>query len=228
MDYKPHTKSKLLEHLMSFISKERKKRFEEIIEYRTKHIAVVLEDIYQPHNASAVLRSCDLTGVLDVHIIENKNEYDVNPEVALGSSKWLNLMKYNNHENNTVEALNSLKKQGYKIIATTPHKESVDLDSLQLDNKIAVVFGTELTGLSEEAINQADEYLRIPMYGFTESYNISVSAALTLFTLTQRLRKSDINWRLKDDELTDTLLNWSRSSLSHHKALEKHFINNIK
>lgn len=227
MDYDSPIKIKLLDHLMSFVSEERKKRFNEVLQYRTRHICVVLEDIYQPHNASAVLRSCDLTGILDVHIIENKNEYEVNPEVALGSSKWLNLVKYNTKENNTLDAINSLKKKGYTVVATTPHKDAKDLDNLPLDSKVAIMFGTELTGLTDIAINSADENLRIPMYGFTESYNISVSAAITLFTLTQRLRNTNINWKLSEDELTDTLLDWARRSINRSEIVEQHFINNI-
>ena len=227
MEYDIPTKLKLLDHLLSFVSEERKKRFTDIIQHRTRHITVVLEDIYQSHNASAVLRSCDLTGVQDIHIIENKNEYDINPEVALGSSKWLNLIKYNSSDNNTLAAYDSLRKQGYKIIATTPHKNSMNLDSLSLEDKTAIVFGTELTGLSDIAIDSADNYLRIPMYGFTESYNISVSAAITLFTLTQRIRNSNINWKLKSEELTDILLNWARNSISRHEVVENHFFNNL-
>lgn len=224
MDYDDKTKAKLLEYLMEFVTEERKKRFSDIIQYRTRHITVVLEDIYQPHNASAVLRTCDLNGIQDVHIIENKNVYDVNPEVALGSSKWLTLKKYNSQQNNTLDTLNSLKSQGYKIVATTPHKDSHNLDTLDLNDKVALVFGTELTGLSEVAIKNSDEYLKIPMHGFTESYNISVSAALCMFTLTQRMRKENIDWKLSESEYTDILLEWARNSLSRHESMEKHFL----
>ena len=224
MNYDKSTKKKLLEHLMSFVSDERKRRFDDVLQHRTRHITVVLEDIYQPHNASAVLRSCDLTGVQDVHIIENGNDYNVNPEVALGSSKWLNLIKHNEKDNNTLDTFSSLRKDGYTIVATTPHKNDFNLDTLPIDKKVAVVFGTELTGLSDLAINNADEYLRIPMFGFTESYNISVSAALTLFTLTQRLQKSEINWQLNDDEISDIQLNWARSSVGRSEVIERHFM----
>ncbi len=227
MNYDLKTKTLLLEHLLTFVSEERKQRFLEIIKQRTRHVTVVIEDIYQSHNASAVLRSCDLTGIQDVHIIENKNEYEVNPEVSLGSSKWLNIVKYNQKENNTLDAYTALRNQGYRIVATTPHKKSKDLDSLCLDNKVAIVFGTELTGLSEEAITYADDYLRIPMYGFTESYNISVSAALSVFTLSQRLRKSNINWDLREDEIIDILLGWARNSIKRYETMENHFINNL-
>lgn len=217
-------KNKLLAYLMTFITDERKNKFDDILKWRTRHITVVIEDIYQPHNASAVLRTCDLTGVQDVHIIENRNEYVINNEVAMGSSKWLNIIKYNQEKNNTKSALNDLKKKGYKIIATTPHKRSYDLNSLPLDDKIALVFGTELTGLSDIAIENSDEYLQIPMYGFTESFNISVSAALCLYTLSQRLRNSDIQWKLNENEITDILLDWARNSIKKPELLEKEFI----
>ncbi len=223
MEYGAGYKKRLLKHLMGFITEERKTRFSEVIQNRTRHISIVLEDIYQPHNASAVLRTCDLTGIQDVHIIENKNEYNINPEVALGSSKWLSLKKYNDGENNTISAINALKDNGYKIVATTPHKQSYDLTDIPLDNKLAIIFGTELTGISDIAINESDSFLRIPMYGFTESYNISVSAALTLYTLSQRLRSSEINWRLNESDKTDILLEWSRNSVSRSEVVEKHF-----
>ncbi len=224
MEYNIATTLKLLYHLLGFVSDKRKQRFEDVLQYRTRQITVVLENIYQPHNASAVLRSCDLTGIQDVHIIENNNIYNVNPDVALGSSKWLNLIKYNKLSNNTLNAFDALKKEGYTIVATTPHKNDFNLETLPVNKKIAVVFGTEMDGLSEIAIDAADEYLQIPMYGFTESYNISVSAAITLFTLTQRLRDSNIPWQLTENEKTNVLLNWARSSVSKSDVIERQFL----
>ena len=222
------TKKQLLEYLSGFLTEERKTLFERVLQYRTKHITVVLEDIYQPHNASAVLRTCDLTGVLDVHIVENQNQYAVNPDVALGSSKWLNLNTYNEQENNTLSAFQKLRGDGYKIVATTPHKESSSLEDINLNQKIAVVFGTELTGLSELAIDNADTFLRIPMYGFTESYNISVSAALVLFTLTERMRKENLNWQLSETERLHTLLDWTRRSINKVEIIERRFCKKVK
>lgn len=217
------TKRELVNFLSEFITEERKALFKQVLQYRSKHITIVLEDIFQPHNASAVLRTCDLTGVLDVHIIENFNEYTVNPEVALGSSKWLNLNIYNEQSNNTLSTFQKLRKEGYKIIATTPHKNSKSLENIDLSEKSAIVFGTELTGLSEIAIDNADEYLRIPMYGFTESYNISVSAALVLFTLTERMRKENVAWQLSETEHLQTLLDWTRRSINKVEGIEKRF-----
>jgi tRNA (guanosine-2'-O-)-methyltransferase len=224
MDYR----EQLLEYFSEYLTERRKELFQKVIRYRTRHITVVLEDIFQPHNASAVLRSCDLTGVQDVHIIENRNTYEVNPDVAMGSFKWLNLYKYNEKENNTLDTFDKLRQQGYRIVATTPHKNDKTLEDISIDGKMALIFGTELTGLSDIAIENADEYLRIPMYGFTESYNISVSVALTLFTLTERLRKSDIPWQLSEDEKLDILLEWSRRSVKRSDVYEKEFINRMK
>lgn len=222
-DLNRETKVELLSFLSPYLTDNRKQLFEEVLQFRTRHITVVLEDIYQPQNASAVLRSADLTGIQDVHIIENRNEYQVNPKVAMGSSKWLNLIKYNTGENNTQDAFRALRKQGYRIIATTPHMDDQTPYSLPLEGKMAFVFGTELEGLSELAIAEADEYIKIPMYGFTESYNISVSAALLLFTTTERLRKSDISWQLTEDERLDVLLEWTRRSIKRVEVLEKEF-----
>ncbi len=222
------TKKEVLAFLSTYVTDNRKQLFNQVIQYRTRHITVVLEDIYQPHNASAVLRSADLTGIQDIHIIENRNQYEVNPEVAMGSSKWLDLIKYNDSEENTLKAYDALRKQGYRIIATTPHTEDKNLDEISLDGKMALVFGTELKGLSETAIQNADEYLRIPMYGFTESYNISVSAALTLFTLTEKLRKSEISWQLTEDEKLDILLEWTRRSIKRSELIEKEFFQRMK
>jgi tRNA (guanosine-2'-O-)-methyltransferase len=222
------TKQKLNDFLLSLITEERKTTFEKVLNFRTRHISVVLENIYQSHNASAVLRSCDLTGIQDIHILENKNEYNVNPEVAMGSAKWLHMYKYFEEKDNTLKTINHLKSQGYKIIATTPHENSYTPETLPLDNKCALLFGTELTGLSDVAIENADEFLTIPQFGFTESYNISVSVAISLYTLINRLHDSNIDWHLSDEEKLDLRLNWSRASLKRIDIIEQQFLKNLK
>lgn len=217
-------KKALINYLFDFISEQRKKRFLEIIEYRTRHITIVLEDIFQPQNASAVLRTCDCFGVQDVHIIETRNKYDVNPDVALGSAQWLNMYKYKGTENNTISCLNTLKEKGYKIIATSPHANDHTIDELPLDHKTALVFGTELEGITDDVKEMADGFVKIPMFGFTESFNISVSAALALHTLTNRLHKSGINWKLSEEEKNDILLEWQRNTINKVELIEKDFL----
>ncbi len=211
-----------IEILQNFITVERFSKFQQIIQDRTRYLTVVLEDIYQSHNASAVLRSCELLGVQDVHIIENKNKYEVNPDVALGSSKWLSLYKYKYEQNNTLNTIKHLKEQGYRIVATTPHKNDVELNDFQPEKgKFALVFGSELPGISDVVLNNADEFVKIKMYGFTESFNISVSVAVILHNLTQRIRNSEINWQLTETEKNEILLQWLKNSIKGSEKIIK-------
>lgn len=222
----PMIERELVEYLENFVSERRVEIFDKVLSDRTKYISVVLEDIFQPHNASAVLRTCDCLGVQEVNIIENRNEYNVNPDVALGSDKWLTLVKYKGEGNNTYEAYKDLRSRGYRIVATSLHeKEAVSLDKFDLGKgPVALVFGTEMHGLSKMAVEEADEYLKIPMYGFTESYNLSVSAAIIIYELVAVLKKSTISWQLSNEEKIYVKLNWLRNSIKKSELLEKKYI----
>ncbi|MEW6467318.1 MAG: RNA methyltransferase [Bacteroidota bacterium] len=212
----------LIAYLSAFVSENRRKKFDEVIRYRTRHITIALEDIYQPHNASAVLRSCDCFGIQDVHIIENRNAYTVNPDVALGSFKWLSLYKYNQEESNTASCIRHLKQKGYRIIATTPHTDN-SIDDLDISAPLCLFFGTELEGITDEVRQAADGLVKIPMFGFTESFNISVSAALCLHTLVSKLHRSPIAWQLSESEQEAILLEWLRNSIAKPELIEKEF-----
>lgn len=219
-------KKAFLAYLYEYITENKRNHFARVADSRTRYITVVLEDIFQPHNASAVLRSCDVFGIQDVHIIENKNKYRVNPDVALGASKWLSLHKYNETGFNTPGCIGRLKEAGYRIVATTPHRDDVSINELKLEEgKLALVFGKEDDGLSGEALELADEYVCIPQYGFTESLNISVSAAIMLFQLTGRLRSSAISWGLSEEEKLDLKIGWARKVVKKADSLERLFRN---
>lgn len=214
----------LIDFLQGFVLEERYQNFQKVLDSRTRYITVVLEDIYQSQNASAVLRTSDCFGIQDIHIIEQKHFFQVNPDVALGSSKWLTLNQYNNHHNNSQKVIQHLKADGYRIVATVPKNDCTELDKFDLSKgKVALFFGTELTGLSDDIINQADEYLKIPMVGFTESFNISVSAAIILYELTRKLRLSSINWQLTEQEKEVILLGWLKQTLRKPDLLIKKF-----
>lgn len=216
----------IIKYLSTFVTPARLELFEKILEYRTEYITVVLEDIYQSQNASAVLRTCDCFGVQNVHVIENRNEFNVNKEVALGSSKWLSIHKYSSKENNSLEAIQHLKNEGYRIVATTPHKKDQLLPDFDLKpGKCALVFGSELPGISKTILNEADEFLKIPMYGFTESFNISVSAAMVLHTLTEKMRQMPPKtWKLNDAEKETIKLQWLRNTIKRSELLEQEFL----
>ncbi len=226
IDYSDYNDKQLLQYLEQFVTSERLKKINETLEYRTRHITVVLEDIYQSHNASAVLRSCDVFGIQDVHIIENKNQYIINPDVALGSTKWLNLYRYNEKINNTEQCLSRLKKQNYRIIAASPQENNYMLEELPVDNKIALVFGTEMIGLSDMAVGMADGFVKIPMFGFTKSLNISVSAAISMYYLTGKLRDSKVKWELTQEEKDQIKLQWLINSIKNAHLLITRFFEN--
>lgn len=201
-----------LEFLAQFVTDRRKARIEEILSQRTRHISIALENIYQTHNAAAVLRSCDCFGIQDAHIIENSNSFTPSPDVSLQADKWLSLRRYNQEENNTLACIRQLKAEGYKVIGTSLHKNSIWLDEVDLSEPVAVVFGTELTGISEIVEQEADVLMKIPMYGFSESFNISVSAAIILSQLRNKLEKEGIDWELSEDEKEAIRLDWYRKS----------------
>ena len=204
----------IIQYLEGFATEERVELFDKVIDNRTKYLTVVLEDIYQAQNASAVLRSCDCFGIQDVHIIENRNSFNVHREIAMGSSKWLTLNKYNEQENNTHQALRELKSQGYRIVATSPHENDVYLQDLDLSKgKAAIIFGTELTGISDIVKEEADEFIKVPMYGFTESFNISVCASLVMQDLATRIRKENLPWQLSDQEKDKLKFEWLKKSI---------------
>jgi tRNA (guanosine-2'-O-)-methyltransferase len=216
-----------LDYLLPMVSDHKRELFLQHVEHRTRFLTVVLEDIYQPHNASAVLRSCDCFGVQDVHIIENRNRFAVIGDIVLGSAKWLTLQRYKEKENNTRDALLALKEKGYKIIGTTPHHNGVNLEDYPMDVPTALVFGTEKDGLTPEALELCDGYLQVPMVGFTESLNISVCAAICLHHLTLRMRQSGVQWQLPDAEKTALLVDWALEVTGNGELLEKNFMEKV-
>jgi tRNA (guanosine-2'-O-)-methyltransferase len=215
----------LINYLSQFMLESRFRVFEDVLKMRTRYLTIVLEDLYQAQNASAVLRTCECFGIQDIHIIENKNKFIVHREIAMGSNKWLNMHRYNASDvNNTVSAIDHLRSLNYRIIATTPDPSFPFLDDLDVaKGKIALFFGTELTGISETIRQNADEFVRIPMYGFTESFNISVSVALCLQEIVKKLHHSDVKWQLSEKEYSDLLLEWMRYSIKKVELLEKKF-----
>lgn len=222
---KPHQRNKLTEHLSSFITDDRMERIQQVLSNRTEFVTVVLEDLYQPHNASAVLRTCDCFGIQDIHIIENRNSFDASSGVTIGADKWLTLHRHNEKDtDNTTNCINTLKERGYKIVATTPHARDLHIEDLKLDKKIALVFGSEAEGLSDKALSLSDEYVKIPMYGFSESFNISVSAALCLYILTEKMRKNRKDWHLGKSRKSELLYSWVKKSVKAGDLLEKKFL----
>ncbi len=217
---------KLLEYFEGYLTDKRKQTFKDVLSQRTRHFTVVLEDIYQAHNASAVVRTCDIFGVQDIHAIENKYTNKVSRHVAKGSQKWLNIKRYREDGDNTTACLNHLKKEGYQIIGTTPHNNSCMLQEFDITKKSAFVFGEEAEGISDIVKDNADGFLKIPMVGFTESLNISVAAAIILQDVTTKLRESTINWQLTDQEKKVLYFDWVKKTIKNVDKIEEYYFNN--
>ena len=199
----------LLTYLEGFISEERKKRFLNVLSERTRYLTVAIEDVYQLHNTSAVIRSCDAFGVQDIHVVEDRFGKRLDKDIAMGSEQWVDINRYQKSD----DCIASLKKQGYQIVATSPHNNSNFISDFSITSKTALFFGTEKEGLSKEVLQKADEFLKIPMVGFSESLNISVSAAILLQKLCNELRNSKLPWQLSDNEILEKRLDWTKKSI---------------
>ena len=211
---------KLLEYLETYLTDSRREKFNKVLSQRTKHFTVATEDVYQLHNTSAVIRTCDVFGIQEVNIIEERNSKRIDREIAMGAQKWVDLNRY--HSVN--DCINDLKQRGYQIVATSPHTNDCELDAFDITKKSCFFFGRETEGLSEEVLNAADCYLKIPMVGFTESLNISVSAAIILQQVTTKLKQTNINWQLTENETIEKRLDWVKKTIKSFDDIVKNYL----
>jgi len=210
----------LLTYLEGFLTEERKQRFLDVLQKRTKYLTIAIEDVYQLHNTSAVIRSCDAFGIQEVHVVEDRFEKRLDKNIAMGAEQWVDINRYQT----TSECITALKDMGYQIVATTPHNDSRLLPDFKLKTKAALFFGTEKEGLSEEVMQKADGFLKIPMVGFSESLNISVSAAIIIQKLTEELRSSNIEWQLSDIEILEKRLDWTKKSIKDAESIINRYL----
>lgn len=219
MDSKEH---KLLNYLEEFLTENRKEGFLRVLKNRTKHFTIAMEDVYQLHNTSAVMRSCEVFGIQELNVIEQKFGKRIDSEIAMGAQKWVDVFRYNSVQS----CIDEMCAKGYQIIATTPHDDSCLLHEFDISKPSALFFGTERDGLSQEVLDQADGFLKIPMVGYTESLNISVSAAIIIQDITNRLRQSAINWQLSEEEIWEKRLDWTRKSIKDIEFIERKYLEN--
>jgi len=212
----------LLNYLESYLTPHRRQRFSTVLSQRTRHFTVAIEDVYQLHNTSAVIRSCDVFGIQDAHIIEEVNTKRIDREIALGAQKWVDLHRYTTVQN----CIETLKANDYQIVATSPHIEDSNVSEFDITKKSCFFFGRETEGLSQTVIDQADAFVKIPMVGFTESLNISVSAAIILQDVTQRLRSSNINWQLSEAERIEKRFDWIKKTIKNYDAIVERYNKN--
>lgn len=214
------TDLKYLEFLENILTDNRKEKFLKVLQNRTNHFTIAVEDIFQMHNTSAVMRSCEVFGIQELNVIEERYGKSIDKEIAMGAQKWVDINTFDS----VTSCLDAVKAKGYQIIATTPHENDCLMEDFDITKPSALFFGTERDGLSEEILQRADGFLKIPMVGFTESLNISVSAAIIIQNLTNRLRQSDIDWKLSEEEMLAKRLAWAKSSIKDIKRIEARYL----
>lgn len=209
-----------IEYLSGFMLSERAQTLRDTLGQRTRYMAVCMENTFHPQNASALVRHCDAFGVQDIYTIEQLCKFQPNVDIVRGTDKWVTFHR----KKTTSEALGALRSAGYRIVATTPHHGDAAPESFDVaKGPFALVFGTEHAGISPEVIDAADEFVRIPMWGFVESLNVSASAAILIYMLSQRVRNSGIEWRLTDEEKAPLLFDWMKRTVKDaERILDKY------
>jgi len=214
------------DYLASCISEHKRSRIDQIIPMRTRHLTLVLEHVTQSHNINAALRSAECFGVQDIYIIETdpSKHYKTHATIARGSYQWLNVHTFSS----TKSCIDALRAQNYSIAATSPHiqttKPQSALDALPIANKCALVFGTEITGISPDIMAEADCFVHIPQYGFTESLNLSVSVALCIYTLMSKLRAEKPFPALSTDEQDALRYQWYKAIVPGAELMEARWL----
>ncbi len=188
-------------------TERRIERLRHVLERRQDDLTVVVENVHDPHNVSAVLRTCDAVGVGTIHLVYTKETF---PEPGRASSagvaKWMDFVRHDSVEG----AVESLRKESFRILATTLGEETASLYEVDLRKRVALVFGNEHRGVSDEMLEACDERLRIPMVGFVESLNISVACAVSMYeAMRQRIASGSYGARESTPDLERKLREWA-------------------
>ena len=209
------------DYMSGFLTGERIQTLRRTLAMRTRYMTILTENTFHPQNASALVRHCEAFGVQDLHTVETMCRFDPSVNIVRGTDKWIDIIRHDSTE----EAIASLKASGYRIVATTPHRESCTPETFDVEKgRFCLVFGTEHAGVSPQIISAADEFLRIPMCGMVESLNVSASAAILIYMLSQRMRLSDVAWRLSEAECSEVMFRWVMSSVRDaRRILERRF-----
>lgn len=218
----------VLSEFYKIITPNKVNMFERIAPQRSRHLVVGLENIQQDHNASAIMRSMDCLGFQELHLIEKNNSYQFQRDIALGAARWLDVVQHQEGPEPVLDAIAQLKNKGYRIVATSPHHKAVSPQTIDISQPIALFFGAEKHGISAELEAHADEFLHIPMHGFTESFNLSVSAAIVLSALRTRLEASQLPWLLTKEDQTRLKIEWCERILNGGPQLAQKFREEFK
>ena len=209
------------DYLKQFLTDERLSKIEHFSQESSDFVLPVMEDVYQFRNAAAIVRSVEACGFHHVVALEEENVFNPNLKVTKGAETWVKVEKMPNN----LDSLKEIKNRSYKILAVSPENNATMLPDYEVKEPIALVFGTELEGVSDEILDFADETLAIPMYGLTKSFNVSVAAAICMYELKQKLMKSGIDYKLSEEKLLEMKIRWTVNSIRSGEELLERFLN---
>ena len=213
------TNQEIYDYLQQFLTDERLSKIEHFSKESSDFVLPVMEDVYQFRNAAAIVRSVEACGFHHVVALEEENVFNPNLKVTKGAETWVQVEKMPNN----LDSLKEIKSRGYRILAVSPEKNATMLPDYEVKEPIALVFGTELEGVSDEILDFADETLAIPMFGFTKSFNVSVAAAICMYELKQKLIKSGIEYKLSDEKLLELKIRWAKNSIKSSEQILERF-----
>ena len=215
---------KTFEYLQQFLTDERLQKINHYAAESSDFVLPVIEDVFQFRNAAAIVRSVEACGFHKIVAMESENDFVPNLRVTKGAETWVEVERLPHQ----IDSLKELKNRGYKILAVSPENNAKLLPDYQLTEPVALIFGTEAAGVTEEILDFADETLAIPMYGFTRSFNVSVAAAICVYELKQKLLKSNIDYKLSEEKLWQMKVRWAVNSLqSGEQILAKYWKENL-
>ncbi|WP_234109022.1 MULTISPECIES: TrmH family RNA methyltransferase [Chryseobacterium] len=208
------------QYLKQFLTSERIQKIEHFAQESSDFVLPVMEDVYQYRNAAAIVRSVEACGFHKIVAMENQNVFHPNLRVTKGAETWVEVEKLPHH----LDSLKEIRNRGYKIVAVSPEKNARLLPEYEITEPLALVFGTELEGVSEEILDFANETLAIPMYGFTKSFNVSVAAAICFYELKQKLLRSNIDYKLSEEKLLKMKIRWAVNSIRSGEEILKKYL----
>ena len=214
---------RLYEILAEHLTERKRSLFDVVADQRTRYITLILEDLYQAQNTSAIQRSAESWGLQDLYVIENAHSFTHHRRVAKGAYDWLDIHRFNASADNSKTCIEHLKKKGYQVVVTSLHENAIDLHEVDLNKKTAILMGTELSGASATAMKMADVFMKIPTYGFTESLNVGAAAAVIVHDLTERMRRENKSWQLSDEEKLLLKIKWAKKSIHWSNYLTEMF-----
>ena len=220
-DLSADTADRMVALLAPFVSERRRDRIEAALSSRTRDLVLVLEDIHNDHNSSAVMRTAEALGILELHVVAQRSAFKVSDKISSGAHKWLDVRGHDSIES----AYAHLRRRGYQIWASHFHGDAnpsdrtgtpapvLPIDRIPIDLPIAMVFGNELDGLTSAAIEQADHWFCVPMRGFVESLNISVAAAISMYDVRARRHREGLLRGLQDEDVRRLRAAWYAMSV---------------